>query len=68
MQTHPGFEFHNYLGIVPEEFEPQLNDEHTDSQWFQWEDFPVSEMHPHMWRAFNSEQGQQLLRQHTNFQ
>lgn len=66
MQTHPGFEFHNYLGLVDNEFEPQLNDEHTDSQWLHWKDFPVDEMHPHMWRAFTSDEGQALIRKHTN--
>lgn len=66
-QKQPGFEFHNYLGLVNEEFEPQLNDEHTDYQWSEWENFP-DKMHPLMMGALGSERGQQILNQHTGVQ
>ncbi len=29
----PGFVYHNHWAEVPEEFEPVLNDEHTDYMW-----------------------------------
>jgi 8-oxo-dGTP pyrophosphatase MutT (NUDIX family) len=58
------FEFHNYLGIIPTEFEPCLNDEHTHHQWCRWEDFP-EDMHPNMMEVFNSNMGQTALGQHT---
>lgn len=64
-QESPDFKFHNYLGIVPEEFEPILNEEHTDHQWTSWNEFP-KEMHPCMMEAFATNMGQKILEQHTN--
>lgn len=64
-QEQPDFRFHNYLGVVPEEFEPILNHEHTDHQWVNWDDFPDN-MHPKMMEAFGTDDGQQVLRDHTN--
>ena len=31
-ETH--YTFHNHYAIVPYEFEPKLNEEHTDAKWF----------------------------------
>lgn len=62
---HPdGFKFHNYLGIVPEEFTPVLNEEHSDYQWCRWNGFP-KEMHPGMMAVLNSPDGRQVLEEHT---
>lgn len=63
-QESPGFEFHNYLGVVPEEFDPVLNNEHTEHQWCEWSDFP-EEMHPCMMDALNSDEGQAVLEKHA---
>lgn len=38
-----GYTFHNHYAIVPNEFVPYLNDEHSHYQWF--EKFP-KELHP----------------------
>lgn len=62
----PDFRFHNYLGLVPEEFTPVLNEEHTDHQWCSWDKFPKN-MHPKMMEALGTEMGQRLLSQHTNY-
>lgn len=63
-QKSPDFEFHNYLGILPREFTPVLNDEHTDYRWCKWDDFPEG-MHPKFMEAMESDTGQKLIRQHT---
>lgn len=39
----PGFTAYNYIASVPEEFEPQLNHEHTD---FVWSKEPPQPLHP----------------------
>lgn len=62
-QEQPDFRFHNYLGLVQEEFTPVLNHEHTDHQWVEWENFP-EEMHPKMMEAFDTDEGRRLLNQH----
>ena len=36
-----GFNYYNYIGIVPEEFEPKLNEEHNDAKWFSLEDLKL---------------------------
>jgi 8-oxo-dGTP pyrophosphatase MutT (NUDIX family) len=44
VNTQPdGFTYHNFFSIVPTEFEPVLNDEHTD---FKWSDTMPDPMHP----------------------
>jgi 8-oxo-dGTP pyrophosphatase MutT (NUDIX family) len=35
-----GMVYHNYLMIVPEEFEPALNWETSKAEWFDWGSFP----------------------------
>lgn len=65
VQKSPDFEFHNYLAVLPEEFDPVLNHEHTDYQWCHWEDFPDA-MHPCMMDALNSRGGLLALINHTN--
>jgi 8-oxo-dGTP pyrophosphatase MutT (NUDIX family) len=57
------FRFHNFIGVIPTEYSPVLNDEHTDHQWVEWEDFPEN-THPCMMEAINSPTGRQLLEQH----
>jgi len=34
----PRFVYHNYIGIVDEEFEPRLNWEHTDAMWVTYQE------------------------------
>ena len=34
------FTFHNFIGIVPEEFRPKLDHETKDAKWFSLKDFP----------------------------
>lgn len=43
-----GFTFHNHMAIVPTEFEPTLNDEHTA---FQWSDEMPEPGHPRLAHA-----------------
>ena len=62
-QEQPDFRFHNFLGLVGEEFTPILNDEHVDHKWLEWDDFPEA-MHPKMMEAFDTEEGRRLLNQH----
>lgn len=45
VQRYPDFEYHTFLGIVKSEFEPVLNDEHTDWQWLPLGTFPDN-IHP----------------------
>lgn len=63
-QNDDGFVFHNFLGLLYSEFEPQLNHEHTDYQWCTWSEFP-NNMHPQMMEAFATPVGRQLLRQYA---
>lgn len=35
------FKYYNFIGIVPEEFEPKLNEEHEDSKWFSMSDLKL---------------------------
>jgi len=35
-----GFKFHNFIGIVPEEFAPTLDHENDDAQWFDINNLP----------------------------
>ena len=34
------FKFHNFVGLVPEEFKAQLDWENDGAEWFAFEDFP----------------------------
>ena len=63
---HPdGFTFHNYLALVPREFEPKLNEEHTDARWCKWSEFPEN-MHPEMMKVLTSKLGRMVLRKHCD--
>lgn len=43
---HPsGFQYHDFLAIVPDEFEPKLDHETEDAKWVQPPDWP-SPLHP----------------------
>lgn len=56
VHTHPdGFTYHNFFSIVPTEFEPQLNSEHTE---YVWADEMPDPMHPQYEQA--------LMRWHAN--
>jgi 8-oxo-dGTP pyrophosphatase MutT (NUDIX family) len=57
----PDFSFYNYCAVVPEEFKPRLNDEHTEYQWVAREDFPEP-MHEGFMEALNSDSGQSVLK------
>lgn len=48
--TH--FEYHTYLLVVPNEFVPQLNDEHRGYSWTALSDHPKP-LHPGVWRTFS---------------
>lgn len=42
-----GFTFHNYFGFVDKEFEPKLNDEHTDAKWVSLDELiNMEKLHP----------------------
>lgn len=47
LYTHeePGLTFYNFLGVVEEEFEPELNREHTDFLWVRYGEWPHP-LHP----------------------
>jgi len=60
-----GFRFTNYLGLVPKEFTPKLNDEHTDYKWVRWEDFPEN-MHPAMMDVVNSKLARLVMRRNCD--
>ena len=34
------FKYHNFLGVVPDEFKPRLDWENTDAKWFKFDEFP----------------------------
>jgi 8-oxo-dGTP pyrophosphatase MutT (NUDIX family) len=52
----PDFVFHNYLAIVPKQFEPVLNSEHTDYKWLPYSELLTHEnMHEGMMRALSSD-------------
>lgn len=59
------FKFHNFIGMVPNEFTPELNDEHTAFQWAKWDDFPEN-MHSKMMEALNSKRGRLVLRRNCD--
>lgn len=43
--VQPNFVFHNHVAVVPHEFEPNLNQEHTDYLWSQE---PPTPIHPRL--------------------
>jgi len=45
VQVYPDFKYYTFLGVVDSEFEPTLNDEHTDWQWLPAGEFPA-DIHP----------------------
>jgi 8-oxo-dGTP pyrophosphatase MutT (NUDIX family) len=36
-----GFQYYNFIGIVPDEFEPKLNKEHSEFKWFSLSDLKL---------------------------
>lgn len=36
-----GFKYYNFIGVVPEEFQPKLNEEHSDAKWFSVSDLKL---------------------------
>ncbi len=54
--VNEGYTFHNHLAVVPSEFTPVLNDEHSD---FQWCDSLPADMHPRLELSLNAWQGRQ---------
>jgi len=47
---NPNFVYHNHLAFVPTEFEPKLNEEHTEYQWSSKMPNPI---HPGLELAIN---------------
>ena len=33
-----GFTYHNFIGLVPEEFTPKLNNEHSEAKWITYDE------------------------------
>jgi len=44
-QASPGFVFHNHMAVIDDEFEPVLNDEHTEYRWCEPDQIPEP-LHP----------------------
>jgi 8-oxo-dGTP pyrophosphatase MutT (NUDIX family)/N-acetylglutamate synthase-like GNAT family acetyltransferase len=45
--TEPNFKFYNYIGFVPEEFKPSINDESSDYAWCTWQTlWEIEPKHP----------------------
>ena len=60
--VHPnGFVFHNHLAVVYDEFEPQLNEEHTDYCWCPYSEFENYDMHEQMMEALNQPKAKSIL-------
>jgi len=47
-----GFEYHTFFCVVDQEFQPQLNDEHTGYAWIDSGTWPRP-MHPGLWSTVN---------------
>lgn len=60
ISTQPRFIYHNLLGIVDEEFDPVLNDEHTEYLWTTHDQFPKP-LHPNFAAALASTEARYLL-------
>jgi hypothetical protein len=52
-QPDTGYTFHNFVAIVPQEFLPTLNDEHTDYKWITMDKFP-NDLHPGLARSITA--------------
>jgi len=50
--VQPNFIFHNHMAVVPDEFEPTLNEEHTDYKWCGADELPEP-MHPRLEHAMS---------------
>jgi 8-oxo-dGTP pyrophosphatase MutT (NUDIX family) len=48
-----GYTFHNHYAVVDKEFEPQLNDEHSDWGWFGANELPKN-IHPGFFQAMKA--------------
>ena len=46
-----GFRYFNHLGVVPKQFEPKLNHETSEVEWFTWPEHP-SPLHPGVHNLF----------------
>lgn len=62
----PDFEFHNFLGVVPSEFEPTLNHEHVSGDWYTKEEMAELDMHPGLLEAMEGPEGKALMDRMTN--
>lgn len=56
----PDFTYHNFVGLVDDEFEPVLNDEHTEYQWADPDAMPEP-LHPEYQKALEQEQSRHLM-------
>jgi 8-oxo-dGTP pyrophosphatase MutT (NUDIX family) len=36
----PKFSYHNFIGLVPAQFRPKLNEEHVEAEWFDLDALP----------------------------
>lgn len=55
-QPDTGYTFHNHLALVPSEFHPILNDEHTAYKWFKANKLP-DDLHPGLRRSLSAFRG-----------
>lgn len=59
------FEYHTWICIVPEEFQPQLNHEHLGYAWIDSGHWPRP-MHPGLWNTLNIQDVQRKIRTMEN--
>lgn len=55
-----GFRYHNFLALVPREFDPQLNWENSGYQWFQPSNWPEP-LHPGVVALLHDQHSQQII-------
>lgn len=60
ISTQPHFIYHNLLGIVDDEWEPTLNDEHTDYMWTTRDQFPKP-LHPNFAASLISPEAKYIM-------
>lgn len=60
VSEQPDFVYHNMLGILDDEFEPVLNDEHTEYMWVTRDHFPKP-LHPDFAAALVSPEARYTL-------
>lgn len=53
------FKYHNFLGVIPEEFKPALDWESSRAEWFEPDDLPALRLHFGV-RALFDNSGQQI--------